>query len=120
MAWLQTALATGVLLVCVALLVRMAMSPRWRARLDAHARSVWARLRVWGRVFGRSLGRASGGWRTRRKGQARAEAEAREAIERAMGAARREALGKVEREGNVYTPEAFGKRRPGRDPKKLH
>jgi hypothetical protein len=91
----EALLAAIGLAVCVVLLLRMAIGPARRARLDRtldrtvgraarrvrqHARSLWRQLRA--------------------RGQA--EREASELIERARR--RRE---RVEREGNVYRPRSF-------------
>jgi hypothetical protein len=80
--------------VCVALLLRMALSVRQQRRIDA----AWRRA-----VDGsRRLGRRIWFWRTHRQ---RAAREAEEAIRRAQH--------KVKRDGNVIRPDSFkGPRKP--------
>jgi hypothetical protein len=82
------------LLVCVALLLRMALPERQRQRVDAQ----WSLLMHRGRLLAHRLWF----WRTHRK---RAAREAEEAIRRAQH--------KVKRDGNVIRPDSFkGPRKP--------
>ena len=82
------------LMVCVALLLRMALPARHQRRVDA----AWYRA-VQG---GRTLGRRVWFWRTHRQ---RAAREAEEAIRRAQRS--------VKRDGNVIRPDSFkGPRKP--------
>jgi hypothetical protein len=82
------------LLVCVALLLRMALPERQRRRVDAQWRLLVQR--------GRWLAHRLWFWRAQRKSAAR---EAEEAIRRAQR--------KVKRDGNVVRPDAFkGPRKP--------
>lgn len=91
---IEKALAAIVLVVCAALLLRMTLPARQRARLDAW----WLRLRSGGTRQARHLWH----WRARR---ASAEREAEDAIRRAQR--------KTRREGNVIRPESFkGPRKP--------
>jgi hypothetical protein len=86
------------LLACVAVWAGMAAGPARRQRWQARGRAAWQALRQG----------------LRSPAQARqARREAAEAIERA-----RRAGPKVERDGNVYRPDAFHGKRDGRD--KLH
>jgi len=91
-------LAGVVAAVCVLLLVRLAVGPRRRARIDRVLADAWSTWRL----------RLEGLWRWRAHRKARAEAErvTRQVIDRARQAP------KVRKEGNVYTPDAF------RDPRK--
>lgn len=83
--------------VCVAMLVRMALGEERRARMDriflrAWAGVRWHALRLWT-------------WRSRRQSAAQAKQVADEVINRVRH--------RVEKEGNVLTPEAFkGPRKP--------
>ena len=91
---IEKALAAVVLVVCAALLLRMALPARQRARLDAW----WLRLRGGGTVQARNLWH----WRARRVS---AQREAKDAIRRAQR--------KPRRDGNVIRPESFkGPRKP--------
>lgn len=86
------------LVACGLVWAGMAAGPVRRQRWQARALALWRALRQ----------------RLRSPAQARqARREAAEAIERA-----RRAHPKVDREGNVYRPDAFHARRGGRD--KLH
>lgn len=92
---MERLLAGLVVLVCVAMLVRMALRERTRQRVDWQAQRAWSGLRrgalhVWH-------------WRDRRR-RARREADA--AIRRARTDA--------ERDGNLIRPKAF------KEPKKPH
>lgn len=83
--------------VCVAMLVRMALGEQRRARLDR------AFLRLWGGVRWHALRLWT--WRSRRQSEAQAKQVADEVINRVRH--------RVEKEGNVLTPEAFkGPRKP--------
>lgn len=91
---IEKALAAVVLVVCAALLLRMVLPARQRARLDAW----WMRLRSGGWMQARNL------WH-RRARRAAAEREAEDAIRRAQR--------KPRRDGNVIRPESFkGPRKP--------
>lgn len=92
------------LVVCVALLLRHALPPGQRRRVDARARHLWDTLR--------SLPQRLRG---DRKVQRQVKRQADDVIDRARRKAR-EAPG-VDRDGNVYRPDAF-RSRPPRD--KLH
>lgn len=86
------------LVACGLVWAGMAAGPARRQRWQAHARGLWQGLRR----------------RLRGPVQARqARREAADAIERA-----RRARPKVDREGNIYRPDAFKARRGGRN--KLH
>ncbi len=85
------------LVACGLVWAGMALGPARRQRWQATARAAWRALRQ----------------RLRSPAQARqARREAAEAIDRARRAP------KVDREGNVYRPDAFQSKRDGRD--KLH
>ena len=83
--------------VCLAMLVRMLLGEERRARMDHAFTRVWFSLRrralyVWT-------------WRSRRQSAAQARQVAEEVINRVRH--------RVEKEGNVLTPEAFkGPRKP--------
>lgn len=79
--------------VCLVLLVRLALGDARRARLDRVAMQAWARLRaIWQ-------------WRRKRRSAAQARQAAQEVINRVRH--------RVDKEGNVLTPEAFkGPRKP--------
>jgi hypothetical protein len=96
--------AALVLAVCVALLLRHALPPQRRQRVDAWAAGLWHRLRAV-RELPEQI-----------KRQRSVQREANDVIERA----RRGSKGgnKVEREGNVYRPDAFKSSRPPSD--RLH
>lgn len=98
--------AALVVLVCGALLVRMLLGARHRARLDASVLAGWRRcVRAWhSRVA--MLRR----WRARRDGAAQA-AQAARLTEEAILRARRT---RADKDGNVIRPEAF------KDPRKPH
>ena len=86
--------------VCLALAVRLAVGGRRRRALDAAALRLWLRMRhgalsVWH-------------WRDARRNAEHARKLADEAIRRARG--------RVDRDGNVYSPKSF--RKPPRD--KMH
>jgi hypothetical protein len=87
-------LAGGVLLVCVALLLRLALGEQHRQRVDAAtSRAAFA---------GRRLARRLWFWRTHRQ---RAAREAEDAIRRAQRS--------VKSDGNVIRPDSFnGPRKP--------
>lgn len=92
-------LAGVVVGICVLLLVRLSIGARRRQRLDRVLLDRWQALRrvawsVWH-------------WRASRRAATQAADEARRAIERARQR-------KVDRQGNVYTPEAF------KEPRKPH
>ena len=87
-------LAGGVLLACVALLVRLALREEHRQRVDAAA------FRA--AIAGRRLARRLWFWRAHRQ---RATREAEAVIRRAKG--------RIERDGNVIRPDSFkGPRKP--------
>jgi hypothetical protein len=88
-------LAVLTLVVCIVMLVRLLIGDRWRRRFDAFARGMWVRLRARVRYLWH--------WRESRR---RAAAAAEQAIRRAR-------LG-MERDGNVYRPDAF------QEPRKPH
>jgi hypothetical protein len=96
----EQVLAVLVAAVCVALLVRLALGPAQRARLDRQAVEAWQRLeaaarRLWQRLrYGRS---------SRRQAQQMFD-ELRQRSREGAGAPPRP---KVQREGNVYKPERF-------------
>ena len=100
---IEVLLAAVTLAICLALLGRLALSRRRRARFDATLRhyaqaSRRTALRVWH-------------WRSQRKAaELAAERAAADAIRRAQRAARTA----VERDGNVLRPRSF------RGPKKPH
>ena len=83
------------LTVCIVLLVRMVLSARSRRRLDRAGMAVWGWMR----------GRAYYLWHWR-ESRRRAQREADEAIQRARR--------RLERDGNVYRPDAF------QEPRKPH
>jgi hypothetical protein len=87
----ETLLAAIGLVVCVALLLRMAIGQRRRERLDAGVQHTARALRERGRAL----------WR-RRRTRGQAEREAEDLIERA-----RRGRWRVERDGNVYRPRSF-------------
>jgi hypothetical protein len=90
----EKVIAGIVLAVCAVLLLRLALPPRQRARLDA----AWRR----GVLGGRQWGRRVWFWRSHRQTATR---EAEEAIRRAQR--------KVQRDGNVLRPDSFkGPRKP--------
>lgn len=84
--------------VCVVMLVRLALGDARRARLDR------AMVQAWGRVRRQVL--SLWHWRSRR----RSAAEARQAAQDVINRVRH----RVEKEGNVITPEAF------KEPRKPH
>lgn len=84
--------------VCVVMLIRMALGEQRRARFDRAFIKAWAGLRrralfVWH-------------WRSRRQSAAQARQVAQDVIQRVRH--------RVEKEGNVLTPEAF------KEPRKPH
>lgn len=83
------------LVVCIVLLARMMVGQRSRRRMDHAGVAAWNWLRS----------RAMYAWRWR-ESRRRAEQEAQEAIRRARR--------RLEREGNVYRPDAF------HEPRKPH
>ena len=94
----EQVLAVLVAAVCLALLVRLALGPAQRARLDRQAVQAWQRLdaaarRLWQQLrYGRS---------SRRQAQQMFD-ELRQRSRDGTGA-----RPSVKREGNVYTPERF-------------
>ena len=91
---IELILAGIALVVCVALLLRMALPERQRRRVDAQWNLLVHRVRL--------LAHRLWFWRTHRK---RAAREAEEAIRRAQH--------KVKRDGNVIRPDSFkGPRKP--------
>lgn len=84
--------------ICVVMLVRLALGDARRARLDR------AFLQAWARVRRQAL--LTWHWRSRR----RSAAEARQAAQDVINRVRH----RVEKEGNVITPEAF------KEPRKPH
>lgn len=90
------------LLVCAALLLRMALPPAQRQRWDRRWRRQFQRLQVGGRWLRRQ-------WQLLRS-SAGARREAEQAIDRARGG-----KPEVDREGNVIRPRSFrksGSRKP--------
>jgi hypothetical protein len=87
----ESLIAIAGLLVCLALLVRLAIGARRRARLDAALGRRWRALMDAGRAF-----------RTRHRVRGEASREAQDLIERA-----RRRPPRVDREGNVYRPRSF-------------
>lgn len=82
--------------ICVVMLVRLALGDARRARLDRAAIMLWGRVRrqallVWH-------------WRRKRRSAAQAKQAAQEVINRVRH--------RVEKEGNVLTPEAFKEKEP--------
>lgn len=96
----EQVLAVLVAAVCVALLVRLALGPAQRARLDRQAVQAWQRLdaaarRLWQQLrYGRS---------SRRQAQQMFD----ELRQRSRDGAATPPRAGVKREGNVYTPERF-------------
>jgi hypothetical protein len=86
--------AAGIVLACAALLLRMLLGPRRRARLDKALRRAGVALQ---RRFGRLVAWPSA--------HARAEREARNAIARARSRAA------ADRDGNVVRPKAFQRKK---------
>lgn len=84
--------------VCVVMLIRLALGDRRRARFDR------AFLQTWARVRRQSL--AIWHWRRKRRSAAEARQVAQEVINRVRH--------RVEKEGNVLTPDAF------KEPRKPH
>lgn len=93
--------AALVLAICVALLLRQVLPPAPRDRVDRWAQGLWHALRT-----------RPGQWKRKRSVQR----EAQDAIERARKASKR--TPPVERDGNVYRPDAFKSDRPPSD--RLH
>src|SRR5262245_19713034 len=91
---IETVLASLGLLICGALLLRMALSPQRQRRWDGFWRRQLGRVRSYGRWLARQ-------WRLLRSSR-RAQRAAGEAIERA-----RRAEHDVDREGNVIKPRSF-------------
>ena len=88
------------LVACAVVALRMALGPPRRARMDVWLRGRWMRLR-----------RGTRGAVQQRHAQADASREAQALIERARGhGGRGGGSRRVEREGNVYRPRAFGPR----------
>jgi uncharacterized membrane protein YqjE len=101
---LERSFALLVAIVCLVLLVRLVLPERHRWRLDAKTQAAWRACRDWARQAWR--------WRSSRQEAARI---AEEAIERARKG--------VERDGNVFRPNAFKPTRGSRDsgePRKPH
>lgn len=92
---IEKLLAAATLLLCIVLMVRLSIGAKRRHRLDSTARKAWAAAR----------GRAAYLWYWRAS-RRRAALAAEEAIRRAQA--------KMERDGNVYRPDAF------REPRKPH
>ncbi len=124
-AMLETVIASLGATVCVALLVRMFLPPARRARIDGQALRLWHGLRQAlqrrrrqgvPKVARRSDARAANAPRlSPAEAQREAEIEAQDVIDRVRRQARADSG--VERQGNVYRPDAF-KPRPPKD--KLH
>lgn len=93
----EQVLAVLVAAVCLALLVRLALGPQRRARLDR------AFLQAWSRAAQRA--RTLRHWRSSRR---QAQQVLNDAMQRARQPGERPAP-RVEREGNVYTPDRFKK-----------
>jgi hypothetical protein len=100
---IETVVASVVLVLCVALLARMALSPRYQQRVDGLARRlVQAGRRVVVACYREPMARRQA---------ARAAAEAiRRARRRSAGSGKDGAAWEGEREGNLYKPRSF--RRP--------
>lgn len=98
-----------VVLVCGALLLRMLMGVRRRARFDAIVLAGWQR---WAQAWRNRLAMWRR-WRARRDGEARAAqaAQAERLAEEAIQRARRT---RADKDGNVIRPEAF------KEPRKPH
>lgn len=77
--------------ICVVMLIRLALGDARRARLDRAVIMAWGRLRY--QVL------AIWHWRRKRRSAAQAKQAAQEVINRVRH--------RVEKEGNVLTPEAF-------------
>lgn len=92
---IEKLLAAAMFFLCIVLLVRLFIGVERRRRWDRAARKAWAAMR----------GRATYLWHWRASRQ-RAAVAAEEAIRRARA--------KMERDGNVYRPDAF------REPRKPH
>ena len=90
---IEKVFAAGIVAACVVLLLRLVLGPRRRGRLEAAARRLGRGLQE---RFGRFVGLPSA--------HARAEREARNAIERARARA-------ADREGNVIRPKAFKRKK---------
>lgn len=84
--------------ICVVMLVRLALGDARRARLDRAFLQIWARVRRQGLLVWH--------WRSRRRSAAEAKQAAQDVINRVRH--------RVEKEGNVITPEAF------KEPRKPH
>ena len=83
--------------VCLVMLVRMTLGEQRRARMDHAFNQAWFALRRWALHLWT--------WRSRRQSAAQAKQVAEEVINRVRH--------RVEKEGNVLTPEAFkGPRKP--------
>lgn len=89
-------LSALIVLACAVMLLRLAVGPRRRARLDAWVRVLPARVRA--------------RWHVLRRGR-RARRDAERLAEEAIARARRN---RVDKEGNVLRPDAF------KDPRKPH
>ncbi|NBD19205.1 hypothetical protein GTZ97_00780 [Aquabacterium fontiphilum] len=92
----EQALAVLVAAVCVALLVRLVLGPQRRARLDR------AFERLWVRTVQRL--RAMRYWRSSRN---QAQQVLHDAMQRARQQPSDAGRPRVQREGNVYTPDRF-------------
>ena len=90
---IEKVFAAGIVVACVVLLLRVLIGPRRRSRIEAGARRVASALQE---RFGRFVGLPSA--------HARAEREARDAIERARARA-------ADRDGNVIRPKAFKRKK---------
>jgi hypothetical protein len=84
--------------VCVVMLIRMALGDQRRARFDR------AFIKVWSEIERRAI--FVWNWRRRRQSRAKAKQVAQDVIQRVRH--------RVEKEGNVLTPDAF------KEPRKPH
>lgn len=98
MADVERVLAGVIAGVCLAMLGRLMLGERRRARLDRTLLDLLSSLRLMGQRLWR--------WRAHRRAATEAAQVARQAIERARH--------RVDKQGNVYTPEAFKDREPRR------
>jgi hypothetical protein len=98
MADVERVLAGVIAGVCLVMLGRLLLGERRRARLDRILQD-WAwRVQRWAKGLWR--------WRAHRRASTAAAQVAKQAIERARH--------RVDKQGNVYTPEAFKDREPRR------
>lgn len=84
--------------ICVVMLIRLALGDSRRARLDHTFMQAWSRVQYWAWMLWH--------WRRKRRSAAQAKQAAQEVINRVRH--------RVEKEGNVLTPEAF------KEPRKPH